>query len=279
MLQPVEITQTIEYKIVHWLDRNLPGQRVMISGDVQYLNNILSNNPQLGGGHEPTVPNWMDRVAVYTIYTGDGAGEKDADYSIFWLKAFGAQAVTVSGSKSREHYHAIVHPKKFEGVLPVLWHDEDDTIYAVPQRSRSLAHVIPREAVSTRQPVHGLDLDPVRAYVAALDDPRLPLAELRWNGNTHFSVQAPMKHGQVLSVQVNYVPGWTATIAGRAVPLHADGIGLMVAEPDCEGNCTVELAYGASTEAWACRLLSALIALGMIILYTFRKARYFLNNS
>src|SRR5206468_11592744 len=117
-----------------------------------------------------------------------------------------------------------------EGILPVLWHEEDDTIYAVPQRSKSLAHVMPNVAVSARQPVHGLDIEPVRAYVAALDDPQLPLADFRWNGNSHFSVRAPMKRGQVLAVQVNYVPGWTATVAGRPVPVHGDGIGLMVIE-------------------------------------------------
>jgi hypothetical protein len=88
-----------------------------------------------------------------------------------------------------------------------------------------------------------------------------------------------MKHGQVLSVQVNYVPGWTATVAGRAVPLHGDGIGLMVVEPDCEGTCTVEVAYGATSEAWVCRVLSALAGLGLIAIYAARKARYFLNNS
>ena len=64
--------------------------------------------------------------------------------SIFWLKAFGNQAITVPGEKSREIYHPIAHPHKFDGVLPVLWHDEDDTIFAVPQRSPSLAHVVPR---------------------------------------------------------------------------------------------------------------------------------------
>jgi hypothetical protein len=277
LIQPVAITNTIEYKIVHWLDGNLPGQRAMVSGDVQFLNNVLSNNPQLGGGHEPTVPNWMNRVAVYTINSGDGAGDRDAEFSIFWMKAFGVQAVTISGEKSREHYHPTVHPHKFEGVLPVLWHEEDDTIFAVPQRSRSLAHVIPKEAVTVRHPIHGLDRDPVRAYVAALDDPRFPEASLTWKGNSHISVRAIMKRGQVLSVQETYVPGWKGTVGGRSVPLHADGIGLMVAEPGCEGDCLVELAYGVTSEAWLCRIFSLLAALGLG--YFSMRARYLRSNS
>jgi len=269
LIQPVEITQTIEYKIVHWLQRNLPGQRAMIAGDVQFLNNVISNNPQMGGGHEPTVPNWMDRVAVYTIYSGTGAADKDAEYSIFWLKAFGAQAVTVSGEKSREHYHGTVHPHKFDGVLPVLWHEEDDTIYAVPQRSPSLAHVMPREAIPTRAPIHGLDTDPVRPYVTALDNPELPLADFQWRGNSHFSVRAPMKRGQLLSVQVNYMPGWQATVGGRPIRAHGDSIGLLVLEPDCEGDCRVEAAYGLTTEAWVCRILSGFMCLVLMVLAGF----------
>jgi hypothetical protein len=284
LIQPVEITQTIEYKIVHWLDRNLPGRRAMVSGDVQFLFNVISNNPQLGGGHEPTAPNWMNRVAVYAINSGDGAGARDADYSIFWLKTFGVQAVTVSAEKSREHYHPTVHPHKFDGVLPVLWHEEDDTIFAVPQRSTSLAHVIPQRAVAVRQPVHGLDLNPVRAYVAALDDPLLPLADLQWHGNSRFTVRAPMKRGQVLSVQVNYLPGWTASMQGHPIPLRGDAVGLMVAEPDREGNCSVDFAWGVTREAWICRILSALAALSLAALspaalYFSRNARYFLNSS
>lgn len=277
LIQPVEIASTVEYKIVHWLDTNMPGQRAMVSGDVQFLNNVLSNNPQLGGGHEPTVPNWMNRVAVYTINSGDGSGDQDTEYSIFWLKAFGVQAVTISGEKSREHYHATAHPHKFDGVLPVLWHEEDDTIFAVPQRSRTLAHVMPREAISVKTPKHGLDLEPVRAYVAALDDARFPEATLTWRGNSQFSVRARMERGQVFSVQETWVPGWKATVNGRSVPLHADGIGLMVAEPGCEGNCAVEFAYGVTPEAWFCRILCGVASLSLIWLSS--KKRYFRSNS
>jgi hypothetical protein len=272
LIQPVDIAQTIEYKTMMWLDRNLPGQRALVSGDTEYLYNIFSNNPQLSAGHEPTAPNWMQRVAVYTIYTGINAGDRDAEYSVFWLKAFGNQAVTVPGPKSREFYHPIVHPRKFDGVLPVLWHDEDDTIFAVPQRSRSLAHVVPREAIATRSPMHGLDIDPVRAYVAALDDASLPLADLVWQSPSHGVIRAIMKPGQVLSVQVSYVPGWRARVQGREVPVHKDAIGLIVAEPACNGPCDVDLKFGPTREAWICRILSALVTLSLWLLILLRVA-------
>jgi hypothetical protein len=264
LIQPVDITQTIEYKTIDWLNRNLHGQRALVSGDTEWLYNVFSDNPQLSAGHEPTAPNFIQRVAVFTIYTGTNAGDRDAEYSILWLKAFGNQAVTVPGEKSREFYHPIVHPHKFDGVLPVLWHDEDDTIFAVPQRSRSLAHVVPKEAIATRVPLHGLDIDPVSAYVKALDDESLPLADLTWKSPSRGVVHATMKPGQVLSVQVSYVPGWKAKAKGREVPVAKDAIGLMVLSPNCDGPCEVDLEFGLTPEAEICRTLSILVLLAVV---------------
>jgi hypothetical protein len=264
LVRPVDITHTIEYKVDRWMDRNLPGRRAMVSGYAEYLYNILSDNPQMSGGHEPMAPNWMQRVAVYTIYSGTNAGAHDAEYSILWLKAFGNQAIYVAGEKSREQYRAFVHLHKFDGLLPVLWHDEDDTVFAVPQRSGSFAHVIPKEAVVAREPIHGLDVEPVRPYVAALDDPALPVAEMKWEGTSSATIHAPVKPGQVISVQVSYAPGWRASVGGRRIPLRKDGIGLIVLEPACDGPCDVRLEFGLTAEALICRILSCLTTFAMI---------------
>jgi len=109
-------------------------------------------------------------------------GSRDAEYSIFWLKAFGVRTIAVTGPDSTEHYNALANPRKFDGVLPLLWSEGDDAIYEVTSRSASLAHVIPSSAVVTHRPSHGLDIAPVEPYVAALDDPAYPAASLRWNG-------------------------------------------------------------------------------------------------
>ena len=266
LVHPIDITKTIEYKVSTWLDRNLPGQRTLIAGDPEYIFNIYSDNPQFSAGHEPTAPNWMQRVAVFAIQTGMNAGDRDAEYSIFWLKAFGNQAIYVPGPTSREHYHAILNPRKFDGLLPVLWHDEDDTIFRVPQRSQSMAHVIPREALVTRQPIHGLDTQPAQAYVAALDDPSFPLADLAWLSPSHASIKtAPMNRGQVISVQETYMAGWRASVNGREVPVHGDKLGLIAIEPACEGSCQVDLVFGVTTEGWVCRALSTLVTLFALI--------------
>jgi hypothetical protein len=253
LLQPIDITQTHQYKTTRWLDQNLPGQRAMVAGDTQFLFNVFSNNPQLGGGHEPQVPNWMNLVALYVIYA-----EPNPENAVFWLKAFGTQALATPA-------HA-----KFDGRLPVLARVDDMTIYAVPQRSRSLAHVIPSTAVVTKKPIHGLDLDPARAYIAALDDPSLPLAEMTWRGNSAFHIRAPLRRGQLVSVQVTWMPGWQSTAT-----IHSDQLGLIVLEPNCQGDCEIEVRYGVTPEAWLCRILSGLVTLSLLAY----SIRYFRSNS
>lgn len=265
LVHPIDITKTIEYKVDTWINTNLPGQRSLLAG-AEYIFNIFSDNPQMSAGHEPTAPNWMQRVAVFTIYTGMNAGDKDAAISIFWLKAFGNQAVYVPGLHSREHYHPFPNPHKFDGLLTVLWHDEDDTIFLVPQRTLSLARVIPRAAEVTRQPIDGLDTEPARAYVTALDDTSLPLADLKWQSPTRATIQTSMQPNQLISVQETWMPGWRATVSGhgvpvRNVPAHGDKLGLIVIDPACTGPCQINLEFGVIPEGWICRVLSALVTL------------------
>jgi hypothetical protein len=251
LLEPLDLSQTVEVRNSRWIAQNLPGQRVMLGSRAQYLFNVITDNPQLGGGHEPTSPNWMDKVALYIAYT-----HPDPEPTVFWLKAFGVQAVETSP--------LFANPRKFEGVLPVIHEDSGSTIYGIPQRSPSLAHAIPRSAIVSRVPAHGLDTEPARPYVAALDEAPL---DIHWADPSHATITGRVLPGQVISVQETWAPGWQAN-----APVHADGLGLIVIEPNCSGDCAVELTYGASGEAWFCRGLSAL-ALVLITLPSLRKRR------
>ena len=265
LIRPVEITGTVEYEVARWIDTHLPGQRVMVSGDAAWVFNVFSDNPQMSGGHEPTASNFIQQIAVYQIYSGMNAGDRDAEVSLLWLKAFGNQAVVVPGARSSEVYQPFARPDKFEGMLPVLWRGRGDTIYQIPQRSRSLAHVIPAGAAAARRPVNGLDLEPVRRYVAALDDASLPLAGMTWLGQSKGRIQARVMPGQVLALQINYDPAWKARVNGVERPVRRDGLGLMVVDTGCAGECVVDLDYGTTAEIWFCRVLSALASLGLLI--------------
>ncbi len=260
-----DITKTIEYRTAKWLEANLPGRRAMASGSVSLWVNAFADVPQLSGGNDATALNWMQRVAVYTIYSGDGAGERDGEICAMWLKAFGAHAITMHGAGSEEAYKPSNNPGKFQGLLPVLWREGDDAIYGVPQRSASLARVVPEAAVVARAPVHGLDVEPVAAYVAALDDPSLPEAEFRWRNRHAAVIRARPGPGRVIVVQTNYHPGWRATVGGEPREVFADGIGLLVVRPDCTGECSVELVFDGGTELRVARAISGVVTILMMI--------------
>ncbi len=158
-------------------------------------------------------------------------------------------AISVSGPHSQEPYKPFRNPKKFDGVLPEVWRGgKDDVIYRVPRRSTSLAHVVRPRDLPTRRPIHGLDIDPIRPYVAALDDPSLPAAEMIWLNEHAARISARMQKDQILSVQISYHPGWNATVNGERRRTYGDHLGQLVIEPACDGACTVDLTYDGGIE-------------------------------
>jgi hypothetical protein len=256
VIRAVDPTRLSECKIAKWLDAHRHGERTFVSGSSSLLFNAFTNNSQLHGGHDQHTVNPFIPIADFTIRTGMNSGARDAEYAVFWLKAYGAHSVAVPGPKSTEYYRTFANPRKFEGVLPVLWREGDDTIYEVPSRSSSLAHVMPASAVPARTPVHGLDIAPVEAYVAALDDSSNPLATFEWEGMSQARIRTSVGRGQVVAVQVTNERGWEAWANGKRQPVRGDAIGQMVIEPDCTGPCEISLRYTGGQEAVITRLMS-----------------------
>ena len=254
--QKIDITQTIEYKVAKAFDRKLGGLRVFAGGLAGTWLNVFSDTPQMNSGHDPFSPNWVEQIATYSIYSSMNTGPRDAEISILWLKAFGCHAIYVPGPKSRLGAEPFIHPEKFAGVLPVLWHEEDDTIYSIPQRTKSLAHVIPAGAAVRHQPLHALDTAETTAFVAALDDAAMPLAGLIWQSPSEAQIRTVLRPGQVLSLQITYDPGWVATANGQPTSIVRDGIGFMRIHPPCDGECTVRLVFDGGLERRICRFAS-----------------------
>ncbi len=257
LILPAQPERLVEYRLARWMDRNMKGQRAFIGGAASLLYNAVTDNPQMKGSHDQHAVNPFMAIAAFTIYSGMNAGDRDAEYSVFWLKAYGAHAISVPGPDSGDYYKPFVHPRKFEGILPVLWRDGDTTLYQVPSRSTSLAHVIPASAVVTRTPLHGLDIAPARAFVDALDDPQFPPADFQWTAMNEARIHATLQPGQVISVQETYSPGWEAWTGGQWQPVQQDGLGLMVITPDCAGACDLTLRYTGGLEHLLTRALSA----------------------
>jgi len=262
LIQRIDIRQTIEYREAEWFASHMQGRRVFAPGSAGFFLNAFTDTPQFNGGSYQAVLDPAFFHFSYQLTSGDAAGAEEGRIAEVILKAVGVDAIGVSGAGSREAFKDFRNPKKFEGVLPEAWRDGADVIYLVPRRSASLAHVIRKTDLPARPIVNGLDIEPLRAYVRAMDDPSLPVAAMNWRNRHSATIRAHMEPDQVLAVQVSYHPGWTAKVNGEPRPVTPDKIGQMVIEPGCAGACVVEIAYDGGMEMRVARGISwsALIA-------------------
>jgi len=256
LMRPIDIRQTIEYRVADWLERNGPYARVFAPGSMSVWLNDFTDTPQLAGCCDQSSPNFESLVAAYTIYTDQNAGDRGAYYSMIWLKAFGVQAIAMDGAASTEAYHPYAHPQKFDGTLRRMWSQDDNEILEVPHRTSSLAHVIPEAALVRHTPIHGLDVAPLLPYIAALDDPALPAAAMHWRNRHDATIEARLSKQQLISVQMTYTKGWHATIDGQPREVARDAIGLLAIRPRCEGDCVIRLTYDGGTEMLVARIAS-----------------------
>jgi hypothetical protein len=254
LIQPVDMRRTIEYQMARWFDEHMRGRRVMAQGSISFWLNAFTDTPQFGGGFEQGVVNDMSAHLIYGFYANERR-EQGGEIGVLWLKAYGVHAISMGGPRSREAYRPIRDPDKFRGLLPELWRDGDDAIFGVPQRTDSLARIVPQTALPPRKPRHALDAEPVRAYVAALDDPDLPLASFRWLNRHRIAIAGELPPGHVFSVQVAYHPGWRAFVNGREIPVRKDNLSLLVIDPGFDGPMKVELLWDGGLEMQVLRWL------------------------
>jgi hypothetical protein len=266
LITTIDITKTSEWKTADWLNRNWSGERVMLPGSSMFWLTAFSDTPEIGGGFAQGITDRELPVATYGLTAG--AGEHWAEWSVLWLKALGVQAVGVSGPGSTEMYKDFVDPRKFEGVLEVLWRDGGDVLYRVGKAHASLARVVPRIELVARTPINGADVDPLRGYVAALEDPAMPEARFQWLSAHAARIVTDLAPGEVVSVQMAFHPGWHARVGGKDVPIGQDALGLMTIDPHRSGASTIDLLYDGGVEMriaeWLCGI-TALILLGLVV--------------
>src|SRR5262249_20724759 len=129
----------------------------------------------------------------------------------------------------------------------------------------SLAWFVPRTVLLPGEPINGIDVDPLRPYVAALDAPAFPKAPLAWTSARSAHVNTSLAANQVVSIQIAWHAGWRAKLNGRAEPILRDGIGLMYLDPHIDGPAKIDLVYDGGREMKIARWICALTALSLAI--------------
>jgi hypothetical protein len=147
------------------------------------------------------------------------------------------------GPASTDEYKDIRAPERFDGVLPLLHRENGDAIYSVLPLGTSLAHVLqPGELVPLR-PSGKFAYSDILKYARAAGDAARPAAAFEWLSGNRARIWANLRPGDLLSVQVAWFPGWKATVHGAPRPVSADGMGFLVIQPRCQGECEIDLAW------------------------------------
>lgn len=239
-----------ERRVAEWAAANLPTARIALPGSLAIWFNRWSDGQQFSGSSYSTAYNPVQQIA-WNAWLSASTPEQAAD-GLTWLKAFGTSALAVTGPQSGEFWKAMNHPELY---LPceTLWQQADTTICHVPGARPSLAHVLSPALLVNQRPRGTADTAEVRRYASALDS--AGPASFTWQGTDAAQIQANVKPGEAVSVQISWHRGWTAVANGRPAPIRSDGLGLTVVEPSCDGPCDIRLSYSGGAELITCHLM------------------------
>jgi len=255
-IQVIDPITRSEYTSARWLDTHLHGQRVYATGSDGFWLNAFTDTPQVHGCCEQGQSMPVLRIAPYIV--NPSINPAVTKLAVVYLEALGVQALVTSGPESTDEYKDIKAPERFEALLPVLHREHGDTIYGVPQRSRSLAHVLrPGEAVPIRAS-HEVAADELARYASAIEDNARPMAGFDWLGHSSARIGATLRPNELVSVQVPWLAGWKAVINGGTQPLIADGLGFILIRPECEGNCEITLTWTGPPDLTSCVWIASL---------------------
>lgn len=264
--QRADLEKRSEYTTARWLDANMKGGRVYVTGSTAFWLNAFSSTPQLNGCCDQGQSMAVLNEVPYKVNSPEGGNTIESGAN--WLRALGVQAIVVSGIESTDEYKDIRVPQRFEGALPLLHRENGDAIFEVLPRGSSLAHVVREgELVPVRNPVR-FDYADILRYARATTDGGRAQAAFEWTGGSRARVRANLRADDVVSLQVAWFPGWKASVRGRPVAVEADGMDFIALRPRCEGDCEVELRWTGRGDRWYTAALS-LAGVGLIAFLVF----------
>jgi hypothetical protein len=183
------------------------------------------------------------------------------------MQCLGVDAVVVHDKTSQEVYHDFQFPKKFAGVLPVLYDDgQGNVIYRVTRRSPGLARVVERARAQALEPYRKeAEMGFIRAYAAVVEQGPDSPATSAWDGPDVLRVRARVKPGEALLVLASYDPAWRAYSGQERLPIRKDAMGQMLIEAP-PGEHDLRLVFETPLENRIGRVVSALAALLVVAL-------------
>lgn len=249
---------TIEYKLAEWIAQHPPQGRVYATGGLRFRLHSWFDIAQVGGSFDTGLRNRLLPHLDYRVRVGANLrpGHETED-TLLNLEALGAEYVVIHGRSSREYFRDFHQPERLTPVLPVVYHLEDDTIYALP--SRPLVHLMSPDEV----PAYDVRWHPEELvrYVAAVEDTSRPNLHVQWTDTSRLTISGPVPSGQLVDVQVNADSGWHATQEGHEIAIAQDRLGFMVLHPTPAAQTHLELRYRGTAEQ---RIMAAVSAIAWL---------------
>jgi hypothetical protein len=261
---PAPPPTTVEYRLARWLADRHPQGRIFASGGLRFRLNSWFELAQVGGGFETGLRNRMPLDLAFHVRTGRSLrpGREPQD-ALLELQALGVEYVVVHGPKSQEYYRDYAHPEWLAAVLPAVWREADDAVYALPPRP--LAHAIRPEDLPGDDA--GSHPDRLERYVAALSD----TLHTRWLDTTRLTIDGPVPAGAIVAVQVNADPGWQAWQDSRRIPVAQDRLGFVTLHATPAAATHIELRYRGTSEQRIMAGLSAAAWIAALVALFLRK--------
>jgi hypothetical protein len=259
----------VEYRVTDWLFKNMPDARAYPTGSVRFWYDAWHDLPQLGGGSEQGLLNGVVEAAQWE--TNLGAKPEPA---ILWMQCLGVDAIYVADQNSQEIFKDLEHPKKFEGVLPVIFDDhQGNVLYKVPRRYPARARVVDRQKINALStPRANDDVEYLGAYSDVIEKGPDAPATLTRNGTDVMLVRAKVDAGQSIVVQESYDPAWQASLGGTQLPVHKDAMGLMVIDTP-PGDAEIRLEFVTPLENQIGRIVTLFTVLALIGLFVWGARR------
>ena len=255
----------VEYRVTDWLWKNMPDARAYPSGSVRFWYDAWHDLAQLGGGSDQGLLNGELAPAQWEAALG-----AKPEPSILWMQCMGVDAIYVSDQRSQEVYKDFEHPRKFAGVLPVLYDDgQGNTLYRVTRRYPARARVVETARLNALKPPRANDdVEHLGAYADAVEKGPDAPPTLTRDGTDAMRLRAMVAPGQSIVVQESWDPAWQAWAGGKQLPLRKDVMGFMVVDAP-PGDREIRLAFVTPLENRVGRILTLATFALLLVLVVF----------
>lgn len=255
-------TNRVEYRITDWLWKNMPDARAYSTGSVRFWFDAWHDLAQVGGGSEQGLLNGLVQPAQWE--TNLGPNPKPA---ILWMQSMGVEAIFVADKQSQEVFKDFQYPRKFDGLLPVLFDDKQgNVIFKVPRRWPDRIRVVETAKLNAvKAPRYNDDVEHLQAYGDVIEKGPDSPATLKREGTDGMRARATVGPGQSVLVQESYDTAWHAWSGGTPLVVRKDAMGMMVIDAP-PGHHEIAIAFLTPLEnkvGWVLTLLTLATVLAL----------------